>query len=799
MRICSVFVSIILSTIFYPLIIFGQTSDEPVKGEEPNQPEYIAYGDIPLRSVQVINETRQAFHDLLPTNTIRKLKVANKIFLSTVDTGLLVPVEIGNPIVNLRYLENRRINLQQEQKKIVAEEAKLNEFLLTLEKVSGKLNQEMVLWQNTRRKWTRENLLKPEPEKVTVTIAFLDSASALINTKISALTSILENTVALGVNINLTLEKTLALIDKKEEEAFKTTQAPFFQMIFTADYQKDIKRSVEWMKEYRLRELQAYLSENSGRLMFLVILFCFLVWFFIYTRDHIRINLLGFGKFYKDILLVVISHPILAAIILTLVSTYFIFPGRPLIFRELIVYIMAYPLINLMINVLHGRYHKYLHAFSAIIILYLIIVVVAPETSLYRLLLMIIAVVESGLIIWLLVNLKKNIHFNEKQRKYLFAFISLHLLIALTGMGSNFTGSVTLTEICINAVFANIFYGMIIFISVMIINGLLAAGIDSPEGQRVNAIRLYGELIKERSIILLNGVAILAWFLSILNAFRANEAVLSGLHYFYTYKFTLGTASFSLDLVVVFFLVLFASYYLAQMLQIVLEKDLLNRIPLSKGLPHTISMGVKYVLIVSGFLLALNVSGIPMDKITIILGAFSVGIGFGLQNIFSNMVSGLILLFERPIQLGDTVQVGNLTGDVKSIDLRSSNIQTFDGAEVIVPNGQLISNEVINWTLSNKRRRVEIPVGIDYSSDPKVVHELFMTILNQHNSVLKDPEPVVFFSGLGESSLDFTLVFWISDYSLGRSVKSDVLFEVFRVLKENGINIPFPQRDVHII
>lgn len=799
MRISVSLVLPILAILYFPLFIFGQSSDETAKGEESDQQEFIAYGDIPLRSVQVINETRQAFHDLLPANTIRKLKVANNIFLATVDTGLLIPVDIGNPSVNLRYLENRKINLQQEQKKIVAEEAKLNEILLSLEKVSGKLNQEIVLWENTRRKWIRENLLKPEPEKLAGTIAFLDSASVLINSKINALTSILEKTVAMGVNINLTLEKTLGLIDKKEDEAFKTSQSPFFQMIFTADYQKDIKRSIEWMKEYRLKELHSYLSENSSRLLMLVILFCFLVWFFFYTRDHIRINLFGFGKFYKDNLLVVISHPILAAIILTLVSTYFIFPGRPLIFRELMVYIMAYPLINLMINILHNRYHKYLHAFSAIIVLYLIIVVVAPETSLYRLLLMVIAVVETGLIIWLLVNLKKNTLFNEKQRKYLFLFITLHLLIALTGMGSNLAGSVTLTEICINAVFANIFYGMIIFISMMIINGLLAAGIDSPEGQRVNAIRLYGELIKERSIILVNGVAILAWFLSILNSFRADETVISGLHHFYTYKFTLGTASFSLDLVVVFFLVLFASYYLAQMLQIVLEKDLLNRIPLSKGLPHTISMGVKYVLIVSGFLLALNVSGIPMDKITIILGAFSVGIGFGLQNIFSNMVSGLILLFERPIQLGDTVQVGNLTGDVKSIDLRSSNIQTFDGAEVIVPNGQLISNEVINWTLSDKRRRVEIPVGVDYSSDPKVVRNLFMEILSQHNSVLQDPEPVVFFSGLGESSLDFTLVFWISDYSLGRSVKSDVLFDVFRVLKENGINIPFPQRDVHIV
>jgi small-conductance mechanosensitive channel len=187
-----------------------------------------------------------------------------------------------------------------------------------------------------------------------------------------------------------------------------------------------------------------------------------------------------------------------------------------------------------------------------------------------------------------------------------------------------------------------------------------------------------------------------------------------------------------------------------------------------------------------------------MDKLTIILGAMSVGIGFGLQNIFNNLVSGLILLFERPIQLGDTVQVGQLTGNVKTIGLRSSNITTFDGAEVIVPNGQLISNEVINWTLSDQKRRIELVVGVAYNSDPELVYRLLSGILNDHAELVKDPGPAVFFSGLGESSLDFTLLFWLSDYIHSRRIKSEILFSVFRILKENNIEIPFPQRDLHL-
>ncbi len=209
-------------------------------------------------------------------------------------------------------------------------------------------------------------------------------------------------------------------------------------------------------------------------------------------------------------------------------------------------------------------------------------------------------------------------------------------------------------------------------------------------------------------------------------------------------------------------------------------------------------MGLKYVLVITGFFLAFYATGIPMDKVTIILGAFSVGIGFGLQTIFNNIVSGLILLFERPIQLGDTVQVGPLIGNVKSIDLRASNIRTFDGAEVIVPNGQLISKEVINWTLSDKTRRMEVPLGVAYDSDPHFVQGLVMEILRKHPMILQQPEPVVYFLGVGQFAMDFELLFWISDYSQGRSIKSEVLFGVFKILKDNNIKIPVPRRDITI-
>jgi small-conductance mechanosensitive channel len=211
-----------------------------------------------------------------------------------------------------------------------------------------------------------------------------------------------------------------------------------------------------------------------------------------------------------------------------------------------------------------------------------------------------------------------------------------------------------------------------------------------------------------------------------------------------------------------------------------------------------ISVVVRFSLISVGIFLAVSAIGMPLNQLTIIISAFSVGIGFGLQNIVNNFVSGIVLLFERPVQIGDTVEVNNLIGTVKSMGIRSSNIRTFDGAEVIVPNANLISSEVINWTLSDKKRRIEIISGVAYGSDVYHVKEILLGILNHHPDILKEPEPLVLFNDLGESSLDFRLLFWTDNYDKWIIIKSEVIFKIHDALKEAKITIPFPQRDLHI-
>jgi len=208
-----------------------------------------------------------------------------------------------------------------------------------------------------------------------------------------------------------------------------------------------------------------------------------------------------------------------------------------------------------------------------------------------------------------------------------------------------------------------------------------------------------------------------------------------------------------------------------------------------------------YVLITVAVLVALAVVGLDFSNLAIIAGALSVGIGFGLQNVVNNFVSGLVLLFERPIKKGDWIQVGGTEGHVKQIRIRSTQIQTFDRSDVIVPNSELISGQVTNWMLKNTRGRAKIPVGVAYGTDTEKVRDILLKVAQEHPRVVKDgssPNPRVLFLAFGDSSLDFELRAFVYNIDERLGINSDLNFSIDKAFREAGIEIPFPQRDVHV-
>jgi potassium-dependent mechanosensitive channel len=244
-------------------------------------------------------------------------------------------------------------------------------------------------------------------------------------------------------------------------------------------------------------------------------------------------------------------------------------------------------------------------------------------------------------------------------------------------------------------------------------------------------------------------------------------------------------------------LVLVGGYVLANVITFVLREFFLAKIDLPRGLPLAISTILYYLLLVVVGFLAVSGLGVELNKFTLITGALGIGVGFGLQTTVSNFVSGLILLFERPIRVGDVVEVAGITGMVRRIGIRSSTIHTSEDSEVIVPNNELISTKVTNWTLSSPRRRVTIPVGVACDSDPATVLKLLAGVAHSTPGVMSHPEPAAFFLGFGESTLDFELRFWATQ-EMWLQLKSDVGVRVAKALGDAGIEIPFPQRDLHL-
>ncbi len=225
----------------------------------------------------------------------------------------------------------------------------------------------------------------------------------------------------------------------------------------------------------------------------------------------------------------------------------------------------------------------------------------------------------------------------------------------------------------------------------------------------------------------------------------------------------------------------------------------LSRTAMSPGLRYALAHILYYALLILGLIVAFQSSGLNLQSITIVLGALSLGLGFGLQNVVNNFVSGIILLVERPVEVGDRIELGDTSGRVDHIGIRSTTIVTTDNIAVIVPNGDLISQRIVNWTHGDPTVRVRLPVSVAYGSDVPAVRNTLLEVARNHTGVLAHPEPTVFFSGFGDSSLDLELVVWTRN-TLDRPLlfRSELNFAVEEAFRREQITMPFPQRDVHI-
>jgi small-conductance mechanosensitive channel len=543
--------------------------------------------------------------------------------------------------------------------------------------------------------------------------------------------------------------------------------------------------------------INRFVNDRFSTLLWQLFLFILLLILFYYLHLDIKKHDLPEGK-QTDRIHYFLSRYILSSLLLALSFSLIFYPNIPSAARELMFIIYLIPTVLLYIKIIPKSMGP--------LFFYLILIFFLDEIHFFypttTLLTRIMMIIQDTFFIWIMINIVKPRSPTRAvyEGNWLKAIISggnLLIVIAVISIISNIIGYVNLSGILSNTMINAILVPIVLSLLVSILIAFFTGLFKTKFFQYSNIVKAYETILIRKIHTLLIYLALFIWIRSILRSIGIAGQVGDWILGLLKTTWGIGSVTISVGGIFGFFLVILITSIVTRGIKYILEDEIFPRIKLGRGVPGAISMVIRYTLVAFGIYVALSAAGVDLGQFGLIAGALGVGIGFGLQGIVYNFIAGLILAFERPIQKGDTIEIGTLFGDVKNIGVRASTIRTYDGSEVIVPNGNLISNEVINWTLTDRVRRREVKVGVAYGSDPHKVMELLFNVASENEHVIPYPKPWPLFEGFGDSSLNFRILFWVN-FDQGLTIQSEVAMAIYDALDEAGIQIPFPQTDLHV-
>jgi potassium efflux system protein len=611
------------------------------------------------------------------------------------------------------------------------------------------------------------------------------------------LDALLASEVALS-DVQLQIQRQQQALAERSNEQFRDLlridSPPLWRLGETLSLPK-LADTLVLLWQENVRALLDFLRTYFRRLLAHAALTGLLVWFFRRTRDRPRGT--TDDPLHEDATPAVLQRPEAAAFLVSSLALLWFYPRAPLLVYDIGLFGSVVPMLQIRTVLVPPRLRRTGLWGALLMVIQQTIAIVASGTDLERIGNLALGV-TGGVLLWRGLRPGGNLRASEPGRWPALVEFVARILLAGFGLSiiANIAGNISLASVTVASLLILGYVAMVLVAATKVLEAVLSEAVQFGSRHSVY-IRTYRLEIAGRGRWLLTAAAVLSWgvlalfFYSLIDEFGALLKGWMGL------SWSIGEVRLSLGTVLLFAVVLWIGAMVARLISQLVELDVLGRLSLPRGVPVTIGSLTRYALVAIAFLVALAATGFQLGQLAILGGALGVGLGFGLQNIVANFVSGLILAFERPVSVGDVVQLAGLTGEVRQIGIRASIIHTFDGAEVIVPNSELISGEVINWTRADRLRRIEVRVGVAYGSDPRQILQLLVAAAQAHAEVVASPAPDAMFVGFGESSLDFSLRFW-GDFERSALIQSGVAVAVHDALAAAGISVPFPQRDLHL-
>jgi len=483
------------------------------------------------------------------------------------------------------------------------------------------------------------------------------------------------------------------------------------------------------------------------------------------------------------------ESPVATATITALLLSGWLYPHAPRLLGAIIIALALAPTIIVVRRLLDQRLLPILYALGVFFTIDRLRSVILTQPRMHQFLLVVEMAAGAALLFWFIRSgrLRAAVNYSDAVEGAIVVTCRIFGILFLTATIAAALGYVALATLLGDAVLGSAYLAVILYAATRIIEGLVMVLLRVRPVSLLQAVSKNRRLVWVRTCRVINWLALLIWLLGTLEMLSVRQIFVRHLYAAFTATLTVGAFSLSLGQVVAFGLAVWASILASRFIRFILQEDVYPRFHLARGLPYAISTVLHYAILLIGFTTAVQMLGYDMTKFTILAGAFGVGLGFGLQNIFNNFVSGLILLFERPIKVGDVIQVGADTGTVRRIGIRASVIRLGSGAEVIMPNGRLIADPVTNWTLSGRGRDIAMELSVAAGTEPRQVIALWSKVTAVHPKIAEEPPPRAVLTGLTADALKFDLRAWTSEFETWSATRSDLAIALNAALADAGI------------